>query len=114
MRGLFWADSCTDFESHQKLSTSSLSRGIPLRRRQIRKNRESLLRLQPALNEKFWGGKPFAMPGAIDAGESECHEKIPDVEAWEPNDPASGEFTHKVWMFSGSLTHVTEIVVDIS
>ena len=53
-------------------------------------------------------------PGAIDAGESECHERMPDVEAWEPNDPASGGFADKVWMLSGSLIYATDIVVDTS
>lgn len=35
------------------------------------------------------------------------------AEAWEPNDPAFGGFTEKVWVFSGSLMCAAEIIVDV-
>lgn len=41
----------------------------------------------------------------MDAHESECSEKMADIEAWEPND--------QVWMDSGSLTRVTETLAEI-
>ena len=50
------------------------------------------------------------MSGVVDARELECDEA--DAEAREPNDPTFGRISEKVWVVSGSPTHVTEIVVD--
>ena len=50
------------------------------------------------------------MSGVVDVRELERNET--DAEAWEPNDPAFGRISEKVWVISGSPTHVTEVVVD--
>ena len=50
------------------------------------------------------------MSSVVDARESECDEA--DAEAWEPNDPAFGRISEKVWVISGSPSYVTETIVD--
>ena len=107
---MFSKDPGIDLRNNHTQSANSLSRGGALRRRYSRKNREPPSQPQPTMNDRPLRGRWFVTSRAVGANESECDEKTADAGGWEPNDSALGGFTEKVWMFSGFLIRVTEII----